>query len=176
MLLTKQQKFLLDALGRLGCVREDQLARLIQPVFCTEKPEIAQRLVHSAMRQMKYGNCGFRQEGNVFLYRNAGVDPQLLDAIDVMLDLGDFALAAYYKPPKPVLLRFIVQGEKVRSFSIVQNGADMRGVELDRTERVIQLFDGRGQPSNLAVSNKTFYAMRQKDGRFRFVVRNGKTT
>ena len=55
MLLTNQQKFLLDAVNRLGCVREDQLVDLIRPVFCQKRPDIAPALVHSAIAMWMFG-------------------------------------------------------------------------------------------------------------------------
>ncbi|MBP5717763.1 MAG: hypothetical protein J6X53_02130 [Abditibacteriota bacterium] len=174
MLLTNQQKFLLDAAERLGCVREDQLVDLIRPVFCQRRPDIAPALVHSAMRQLRHCNVEIRQEGDVFLRSGAAVDSAFLEAVDVMLQLSHCAPTEYERGTAPVLLRFTVQSlESISSF-VVARAIDRLPERLIAPEdRMILLFDGQNRPAALPVSNKIFFAARQRDGTHRFFAPGG---
>ena len=169
MLLTNQQKFLLDALERLGCVRDDQLAALVRPVFCLERPEIAPRLVYSAMRQLKYCNTGFQHEGDVYYMPKSGIDGEVLEAIDVMLELSGEMLIDFNRARPPVLLRFSVQERKMRRFAVLARFTDLIDTEFSPKERIILLFDGQEVLKSPPVSNKIFYAVRQKDGKHRYI-------
>lgn len=175
MLLTNQQKFLLDVLERLGCVRECQLVSFIRPVFCQRRPDIAPVLVTSCMRQLQRGNFGIRREGDIFLWRGAAVNPPLLEAVDVMTELSaDGAPSAYRTGAPPTLLRFTVQdGESPAAFLVARYGDDISRVGLIEEERLILLFDGEGQPKPLPVSNKQFFAVRLETGKHRFFALNG---
>ena len=174
MLISKQQKFLLDALERLGCARTDQLAGLIRPVFCAGKPEIAPRLVASAMRQLEYCNAEITRDGDVYTVPGEHVDYDGLQAVDIMLQLSSGAVLDYRKGKWPVLLRFSIQEQKVRSFAVASYGSWAAKAHFTPCERIILLFDGRGQPEALPVSNKQFFAVRQEDGTHRFFALDGK--
>ena len=55
MLLTKQQKFLLAALEKLGCAEQRQLAALLQKTFAFSSLDDAVRVTSACVRQMKMG-------------------------------------------------------------------------------------------------------------------------
>ena len=174
MLLTNQQKFLLDVLERLGCVRERQLVSLIRPAFCRQRPDIAPALVASSMRQLMRGNFNIRKESDVFLRRNAETNPALLEAVDVMLELSSDAPSSYRTAPPPALLRFSVQEDKsLAAFLVARYGEDPTRMALTPEERIILLFDGRGHPNPLPVSNKQFFAVRLESGKRRFFALDG---
>ena len=174
MLLTNQQKFLLDAVNRLGCVREDQLADLIRPVFCQWRPDIAPSLVHSAMRQLRYCNAKVRREENVHLVPGAKVSYAMLEAVDVMLQLSDCQPVEYRHGTAPVLLRFTVQSPELCSvFLVARYGDRLPADMIAPADRIILLFDGQGTPKALPVSNKQFFAVRQGDGTHRFFASGG---
>jgi hypothetical protein len=173
VLLTNQQKFLLDVLERLECVRERQLVSLIRPAFCRRRPDIASVLVTSSMRQLMRGNFNIHKEGDVFLRRNAETNPALLEAVDVMLELSSDALSSYRTAP-PALLRFSVQEDKsLAAFLVARYGDDPARMELNPEERIILLFDGRGRPTPLLVPNKHFFAVRLETGKHRFFALDG---
>ena len=173
MLLTNQQKFLLDVLKRLGCVRESQLVSLIRPVFCQQRPDIAPTLVASSMRQLLRGDFGLRQEGDVFLGRGAEANPALLESVDVMLELSADAPTSYRTAP-PALLRFSVPDRNSPgAFLVARYGDDAARMEPVAEERIILLFDGRGRPDPLPVSNKQFFAVRLENGKHRFFALDG---
>lgn len=174
MLITKQQQFILNALERLGGLREAQMISLIRPVFCAEKPEVAPRVVAAALRQFSGGNVKLCDDGGVVhLQGTDRPDGKLLEAIDVMLQLAGAGLADYWKGNPPVLLRFCVQGQKVRTFSVAGYGPDVFTAVFPPHERIILLFDGQSQPQALSVSNKQFIAVRQEDGTHRFFALDG---
>ena len=173
MLSTNQQKFLLDILKRLGCVRESQLISLIRPVFCRQRPDIAPTLVASSMRQLLRGDFGLRQEGDVFLGRSSEANPTLLESVDVMLELSADAPTSYRTVP-PALLRFSVPDRNSPgAFLVARYGDDPGLMDLTPEERMILLFDGRGRPEPLPVSNKQFFAVRLESGKHRFFALDG---
>lgn len=175
MLITKQQQFILNALERLGGLREAQMVSLIRPVFCAEKPEVAPRVVAAALRQFSSYNVKLCDDGGVIHLQGTELPSgKMLEAIDVMLQLAGAGLADYWKGNPPVLLRFCVQGQKVRTFSVAGYGPDVFTAVFPPHERIILLFDGQSQPQALPVSNKQFIAVRQEDGTHRFFALNGK--
>lgn len=175
MLITKQQRLILDALERLGGLRQEQITSLLRTVFCAEKPEAASRIVAAALRQLS--NCNVRlcnNSGVIYLQGAQKPDLKLLDAVDVMLQLAGDRLADYWKGKAPLLLRFCVQAQKARAFSVASYGSDVFNAAFPPHERIILLFDGQSQPQALPVSNKQFIAGRQEDGTYRFFALNGK--
>ena len=175
MLITKQQRFLLDALGRVGGLRKNQMVSLLCPVFCAKKPEIAPQIVAAALRQFSGGDVRLCDDGGVIrLQGTEQADEKLLDAVDVMLQLAGANLVDYWRGNPPVLLRFCVQAQKVRTFSVATYGPDVFTASFPPHERIILLFDGQGQPQALPVSNKQFIAVRQENETHRFFALDGK--
>lgn len=175
MLITKQQRFILNALERIGGLREDQIISLLRPVFCAEKPEAAPLIVTAALRQLTGCNVKLCSDGGVIrLHGTVQPDLKLLDAVDVMLQLAGADLADYWRANPPVLLRFCVQARKARTFSVAAYGPDVFTTTFPPHERIILLFDGQGRPQALPVSNKQFIAVRQEDGTHHFFALNGK--
>ena len=55
MLLTKQQKYLLAVLEKLGCAEQRQLAALLQKTFAFSSIDNAVRVTAACVRQMQMG-------------------------------------------------------------------------------------------------------------------------
>ena len=55
MLLTKQQKYLLAVLEKLGCAEQRQLAALLQKTFAFSSIDDAVRVTSACVRQMQMG-------------------------------------------------------------------------------------------------------------------------
>ena len=160
MLISKQQRYMLDT--------------LVRQAFCRGKPEIAPRLVESAMRQLTLRNMELEEAGNVYRLRNEPNDPLLLEAVDVMLQLSGEKLPDFRRGKAPVLLYFSIQENTVRCFTVANYSSELRGMDFPESERIILLFDGQGQPRTLPVSNKQFIAVREENGSHRFFSRGGK--
>ena len=56
MLLTKQQKYLLAVLEKLGCAEQRQLAALLQKMFAFSSIGDAMRVTGACVRQMQMGD------------------------------------------------------------------------------------------------------------------------
>ena len=173
MILTRQQRFLLKVMEDLGGARTDQLATMLRPVFCSQRPNMAAIITQNALSQMRLCNCEVRQEGDLWYLPRQKPSPERLEAIDIMLALTHGNVLDCHWEEPPLLLRFSCQEEKVRLFLLVPYQADLSYVELNRTERISQLFDGQGSPHPLPVSNKQFCAVKQKDGTYRFFAPDG---
>lgn len=173
MLLTKQQRYVLDVLERLGCARKDQLAALVGTRFCSRNPQAAQRLTEAMLRQLCYGNCALRVEGSLVRLPRIRADPRRLEAIDVMLELSNAAPLDFDgRQAPPALLRFAVQGKKISLFAVLSAEAPVdrpcRRLTLQPTERVVFLLGGQTPDSLPDIPNKCFYAAAQADGSHRF--------
>lgn len=173
VLLTNQQKLLMEVLEILGGARLDQLAALLRPVFCLNKPEIALRLTESAIRQMRCGNITIDWEDDLVFLPGRKPAPHLLEAIDVMLELSGGNPQGYWCGKPPIILRFSVQEQKARLFAVTISGADLTGADFNRAERIILLSNGKEQMRPLPVSNRQFIAVRQRDGLHRFFAVDG---
>lgn len=87
MLLTKQQKYLLAVLEKLGCAEQRQLAALLQKMFAFSFLDDAVRVTNACVRQMQMG--GLLQISNGLVTQTGGQpSPQQIEAIDVMLELS----------------------------------------------------------------------------------------
>ena len=175
MLLSNQQKFLLDALDTLGGATLQQMTTLLQPVFCAEKPEAAPRIVNAAIRQMGLCNVELCRDGELVFLPGRRPGERLLEAVDVMLELSGANPLSYFLGKPPILLRFSVQEQRVRLFAVIHPITDVYGVQFYQTERVILLFGGQDKTPVLPVSNKQFIAVRQEDGSHRFYAVDGET-
>ena len=87
MLLTKQQKYLLAVLEKLGCAEQRQLAALLQKTFAFSSIDDAVRVTNACVRQMQMG--GLLQIADGIVTRT-GENPitQRIEAIAVMLELS----------------------------------------------------------------------------------------
>jgi len=168
MLLTNQQKFLLEALHKLHYARIDQLARLLMVPFRLDDQVRAERIVRGAMRQLQYGDGRVLINGNLVQQPGTMPDRKQLDAVDVMLQLSDAAPLDYTLPMPPVLLRFSIQGTKVQIFSVLDGTANASLACFGPAERLIILLGKDEIAAPIPVSNKQFFAKRKEDGSYRF--------
>ena len=87
MLLTKQQKYLLTALEKLGCAEQRQLAALLQKMFAFSSIDDAVRVTGACVHQMQMGGLLQISDGIVSQCGEWAI-PQRIEAIDVMLELS----------------------------------------------------------------------------------------
>lgn len=174
MLLSTQQKFILDALRKLGCVRRCQLHALVQGRFQIDGFAVTQAGVGAMLRQLRAGTTGVRLDDTLVWLDKCQPDYLRLEAIDVMLELTggkpqQFSVSR--EPPR--LLRF-AYGDTLRLFSVASLGATPPGaLEWERGERVVWISDSGNTPQGLTLPPKQFFAARQLDGSHRFYGSNG---
>lgn len=173
MILTMQQKYLLNVIQRLGCVRREQLYQLFCPLFCADSPNTAEAVAGAALHRLRTTCQQLRETDDILHLTNAKPDRDLLEAIDVMIELSQASPLDFRRDEPPVLLRFSVQEFKVRRFAVVHGGTALDVLHFGSHERVILLFDGQGQAQPLPVSNKQFFAVRQDDGSHRYFAADG---
>ena len=80
MLLSKQQRYVLDVLQRLGCVRKNQLEALLKVRFFPPEKEVSPGLLDAMLRQFRCGNIEVRREGDVIFLPGRQPDERLLEA------------------------------------------------------------------------------------------------
>lgn len=87
MLLTKQQKYLLAVLEKLGCAEQRQLAALLQKTFAFSSLDDAVRVTNACVRQMQVGGL-LQISENTIIHINDYVNREMITAIAVMLELS----------------------------------------------------------------------------------------
>lgn len=169
MLLTKQQKFLLAALDRLGCAEVRQLAALLQKAFGFSDFSDASRITAVCLRQMQYGGL-LRIRNSVVSRDTRPPDLRHLEAIDVMLELSQADLANYGAENTKILLRFSLSDSGKR-FAIVSGSDPPPEYELRQEEKIIVLLTSGCKPEQISYARPIIFAIRQEDGTHRFFAR-----
>lgn len=167
--MTRQQKFLLAALDRLGCAEVRQLAALLQKAFAFSDFSDAKRIAEVCLRQMQYGGLLRIRDGVVS--RDAHLpNPAHLEAIDVMLELSQAELADYRVENTKILLRFSLSDSGKR-FAIVSGSDPSPEYELRQEEKIIVLLSSGCKPEQISYTSPIIFAIRQEDGTHRFFAR-----
>lgn len=171
MMLSVQQRFILDALRKLGCIRRAQLLVLTREKFRRDDLVISEERLNAMLRQLRYDMGDFRLEGDLVKLSQKPPDAQRLEAIDVMLELTrGTPLDFNARLRRPVLLQFMWEQSSVAAHPMTV--AALPGMEPERTERleqyrrarVVWLWEGGGLPDGLALPGKHFIAVRNPDG------------
>lgn len=174
MFLSIQQKFILDTIKKLNCVRNRQLHVLVRGRFQRDDFEITQARMDAMLRQLRAGTADVRMDGELAWLSNVQPDARRLEAIDVMLELTggkpqEFSASA--EPPR--LLRF-AYGDDLRPFTVASlDAAPAELLERGRAERIVWITDSGTPPQGIALPPKHFFAARQPDGTHRFYGSNG---
>ena len=174
MFLSAQQKFILDALGKLNCVRRRQLHALVRGQFETDSFSVTQARMDAMLRQLRMGMADVRVDDELVWLSNTQPDSRRLEAVDVMIELTGGrpgVISASAEPP--CLLRFAF-GDELRLFTVASLDTAPAGLlERGRAERIVWISDTGAIPQGLAVPPKHFFAARQPDGSHRFYGSNG---
>ena len=174
MFLSIQQKFILDTLKKLNCVRRRQLHTLVRGRFQQDGFEITQARMDAMLRQLRAGTVDVRVGDGLVWLSNAQPDSRRLEAIDVMLELTGGKpqeFTASREPPR--LLRF-AYGDELRLFTVASlDTAPAELLERGRAERIVWLTDSGEPPKGLTLPPKHFFAARHPDGSHRFYGSNG---
>ena len=113
MLLSNQQKYILEILKEFKYLRVRQLYALVQAHYRTQGIKIDERRMEIMLRQMRTGTNYVWLRGDVVSYGDRRIDPRLLEALDVMLELTKAQPGFYSKDGlhEPFLLRFTGNGK-----------------------------------------------------------------
>lgn len=175
MLLSIQQKYILEVLRKLRVLRREQLAALVRGKFQRPGFEITDTRMNAMLRQLRAGMGDVRLDGEMVHLSEASSNALLLEAIDVMLELAegrpeDFKLCL----ERPELLRFS-WGESLRVFTVAELSAPVRPtVELlAQKKRIVWVSEKGTVPEGLTLPPKHFFAARLEDGSHRFYGSNG---
>ena len=176
MLMSVQQKYILEVLRKLGCVRQDQLHALVRGKFQRQDFEIGEARMMAMLRQLRSGLGDFHVDGNFVYLARDQPDTARLEAIDVMLELGEGAPQGFtVKVDSPRLLRFTLGGDKLKLFSVAKlsHVSEPQQLQRERSERIVWISDSSTPPEGLVLPPKHFFAARQTDGSHRFYGSNG---
>ena len=170
MLLTKQQKYLLAVLEKLGCAEHRQLAALLQKTFAFSFLDDAVRVTNACVRQMQMG--GLLQIADGIVTRT-GENPitQRIEAIDVMLELSATQPESFYAIDKHILLRFSLGEPSFKQFVIVSGSDPPPEHEIQQDKKIIALLPDSIKPEAFSYTRPVFFAIRQENGTHRFFAR-----
>ena len=170
MLLTKQQKYLLAALEKLGCAEQRQLAALLQKMFAFSSLDDAMRVTGACIRQMQMGGLLQIVDGIV---TPIGERPatQQIEAIDVMLELSAAQPEDFYAVEQHILLRFSLGEPSFKQFVIVSGSDPPPEHEIRQDEKIIGLLPDGARPETFSYTRPVIFAIRQENGTHRFFAR-----
>ena len=170
MLLTKQQKYLLSALEKLGCAEQRQLAALLQKMFAFSSLDDAMRVTGACVRQMQMGGL-LQIADNIVTRTGAQPSTQWLEAIDVMLELSAAQSEDFYAVDKHTLLRFSLGEPSFKQFVIVSGSDSPPEREIRQDEKIIVLLPDGAKPETFSYTRSVIFAIRQENGTHRFFAR-----
>ena len=170
MLLTKQQKYLLAVLEKLGCAEQRQLAALLQKIFAFSSLDDAVRVTGACVRQMQMG--GLLQIADGIVTRT-GENPitQRIEAIDVMLELSAAQPEDFFAVDKHTLLRFSLGEPSFKQFVIVSGSDPSPEQEIQQDKKIIALLPDSIRPEAFSYTRPVIFAIRQENGTHRFFAR-----
>ena len=170
MLLTKQQKYLLAALEKLGCAEQRQLAALLQKMFAFSSLDDAVRVTNACARQMQMGGLLQISDGLVSPCGKQAFS-QRIEAIDVMLELSAAQPESFYAVDKHILLRFSLEEPSFKQFVIVSGSDPPPEREIQQDEKIIVLLPDSIRPEAFSYTRPVIFAIRQENGTHRFFAR-----
>lgn len=170
MLLSIQQKYILEVVRALGYVQRRQLHLLVGRQFQAQGWEISEGGMNAMLRQLRAGCQDIWLDDLGVWVTDARPDPRRSEAVDIMLELsGDAPVEFHLGPSTPLLLRFILGGPKVRLFAVADlTIGSPNTLERHRMERIVWLSENGAVPPGLTLPPKHFFAARQADGSHRF--------
>ena len=170
MLLTKQQKYLLAVLEKLGCAEQRQLAALLQKTFAFSSLDDAVRVTGACVRQMQMGGLLQISDG---LVTQTGGQPstQQIEAIDVMLELSATQPESFYAVDRHILLRFSLGEPSFKQFVIVSGSDPPPEHEIQQDKKIIALLPDSIKPEAFSYTRPVIFAIRQENGTHRFFAR-----
>ena len=169
MLLSIHQRYMLELLRNVGCLRRDQMQKILQQHFHQEDLHITENRLDAMLRQLRNFVGSVRLEGDLVRLDNVEPDYSWLEALDVMLELAG-GVPPHYKArlPPPLLLRFILDDDAANVFAVAKwqdRAAATPVLAKQGDQRVIWLAENA---QSISLPPDHFLAVRQQDGTHRF--------
>lgn len=170
MNLSKQQKYIVETIRKLGCMRKTQLLKMTAAQFTTEDFEVSENRLDAMLYQLRIVTGDIRFDENAVWCINSLPDAKLLEAIDIMLELSDNQPQDFrVNLEKPCILRFLMGTDRLRIFTIAYMEHPIEiSILRKRMERIIWIPADDSFPRNVVLPAKHFFAVRQSDGSHRF--------
>lgn len=170
MLLSIQQRYILETVQTLGYIQRRQLHILTQRKFQATGYRISEAAMNAMLRQLRACQQDIRLDGLGVWIAGFQPTPLHLEAVDVMLELsGDIPAEFHLGASTPILLRFTLDEPKVRLFTVAELSVNTPvTLERQRMERIVWISEGGCAPPGLTLPPKHFFAARQSDGSHRF--------
>ena len=175
MLLSIQQKYILEVLRKLGCIRKKQLLLMTQEKFRRPDIEVTETRMDAMLRQLRTGTGSVFWEGGLVCLSCPQPDSLRLEAIDVMLELAEGKPEDFTtRVERPGILRFS-WGDDLRLFTVAELSAPIRPTveALASQKRMIWISESGVPPEGLTLPPRHFFAARQPDGSHRFYGSSG---
>lgn len=167
MLLTMKQRYVVDVLNRLGCLRRDQLYILTRDHFKTEDYTLSEYQMDEILRQLPFLVNEIRVENGVVRLSDHKPEPLRLEAIDVMLELSNgYPIRFSAVHDEDILLRFALGSDPPRQYTVATYSD--AAAEVETGKNIVWISLKRLMPENLSLAKQQFYAQRQEDGSHRF--------
>ena len=170
MLLTKQQKYLLAVLEKLGCAEQRQLAALLQKTFAFSSFDDAVRVTAASVRQMQMGGL-LQISDSIVSHCGERAVSQQIEAIDVMLELSAAQPQDFYAVDRHILLCFSLGEPSFKQFVIVSGSDPLPEREIRQDEKIIVLLPDGARPETFSYASPVIFAIRQENGTHRFFAR-----
>ena len=166
MILSVQQKYIMEILRKMGYVRCGQVQALVRGKF--PEIEISDLRMDTMLRQLRHATTDVRIDNNAIWLGDAKPDLRRLEAADIMLELTEGRPLDFSTTVKtPEILRFTLEGNSLRLFTVAVISAPMAQA-VDRPGRTVWISENGTAPPGLALPPKHFFAARQPDGSHRF--------
>lgn len=172
MMLSKQQKYIIEVLKQLKYLRVRQLHAILWTYYQPKGIEINQKRMDAMLRQLHIGSNIVFLQGDLVLLGRREVSERYLEAIDVMLELTENTPVFYSceRLQEPFLLRFSGDGEMsglIFSVAHLDISGRIAATPRMKGERIIWVSDS-ADIGTLTLPRHHFFAARQEDGTHRF--------
>lgn len=170
MNLSMQQKYIVEIVRKLGCVRKGQLLKMLSVRFSADDFDISENRLETMLYQLRIGTGDIRFDEDMVWCARALPDSKLLESIDIMLELSDDAPRDFQvSTERPCILKFLMGTDRLRIFTVAYMEHPIEiGILRKRMERIIWIPEKDSFLRDVVLPAKHFFAVLQSDGSHRF--------
>lgn len=163
MLLTKDQKLLLEILEKFGSLRKDQIEFLLRHEYSWVQTEKTYKILSM------YGHI--KIYGNTVSFPDKSFDTKTIDAVDIMVNIAGESLVQYQKGNEPFLVTFFKEKDgKLWRYDVcsvafgteIVINADLENINT-KYRKIIFLLEREEQIPALHVNCEHFFAIKQNN-------------